>query len=404
MVLGRYLPFKNAGIENYTHFLAKMLLQSNHNVHVAILNSKNREPYIYDGIQVIPLSNGFDSFISLLEQNHYDICHFQEYSAFGGIELFWFTAAKQYCQKIFFTFHLPYFTCYKNDFRYKGIEDCDNFSSTERCVTCIIATKMNYKKSPRFALGNFGIDIIAPLIKRSGKIHALQNRITLQKTQLNELINTCDHVFVYATWFKRLLNENGYQAPSIKQIPYITSESIREDMLLNTECSKLNNKILFVGRIEKQKGLLLICKAMNLLSAENIQLDVFGNIVDEDYERDCENEYQYNFKGTIPLEELLQILPMYDFLILPSVFTEMYSMMIKDAFQNQLPVIASAAKGNVDVIKEGKNGFTFNYNDAKDLARVIDKAYSLKQNGWKPEFELNNNPKNDLNEILHYYS
>jgi glycosyltransferase involved in cell wall biosynthesis len=88
---------------------------------------------------------------------------------------------------------------------------------------------------------------------------------------------------------------------------------------------------------------------------------------------------------------------------MPSVFTEMYSMMIKDAFTNNLPVIASAAKGNADVIKEGKNGFIFKYGDHKDLARVIDEAYNLKQKGWQPEFETNDSAESDLQEILSYY-
>jgi glycosyltransferase involved in cell wall biosynthesis len=88
---------------------------------------------------------------------------------------------------------------------------------------------------------------------------------------------------------------------------------------------------------------------------------------------------------------------------MPSVFTEMNSMMIKDAFNYNLPVIASAAKGNLDVIREGKNGFIFNYDDHKDLARVIDEAYNLKKKGWHPEFETYNSAENDWKQILSYY-
>jgi len=68
-----------------------------------------------------------------------------------------------------------------------------------------------------------------------------------------------------------------------------------------------------------------------------------------------------------------------------------------------LPVIASSAKGNVDVIMVGKNGFIFEYNNYKDLARVIDEAYGLKQNNWHPFFESNNSYESDLEQILSYY-
>jgi len=127
-------------------------------------------------------------------------------------------------------------------------------------------------------------------------------------------------------------------------------------------------------------------------------------VVDDAYNEKCRSEYGYNFKGTLPLKDLLGLLDQYDFLVMPSVFTEMSSMMIKDAFLYHLPVIASSAKGNVDVIKEAKNGFIFKYQDYKDLARVIDAAYLLKQNGWQPEFETNNSPENTWKEILSYYT
>jgi glycosyltransferase involved in cell wall biosynthesis len=142
---------------------------------------------------------------------------------------------------------------------------------------------------------------------------------------------------------------------------------------------------------------------MNAIVTSSIELDVFGNIIEQDYYNKCENEYQFNFKGTTNRLTLLQMLPLYDFLILPSVFPEMYSMIVKDSFYEQLPVIASASKGNRDAINEGANGFIFKYNSHTDLAKVIDKAYNLKAKGWKPDFALNEQPIADLQEIISYY-
>jgi glycosyltransferase involved in cell wall biosynthesis len=401
MVLGRYLPYKNAGIENYTHTLVKQLISHKHEVQIAVLESESEKKYLYEGVRVIPLKNGYKGFTHLVNEERFDTCHFQEYSGPRGINLKWFQTAKENCNKVFFTFHLPYLTCYKNDFRYNGVEDCHNFSSPSRCVKCIIATKLNFKRTPGFSIRNFSINLLAPLIERSPNINRLRNRIIQKKFELNELINICDHIFIYADWFKKILNDNGYNSSGIVKIPYVTNGSMKNDFA-DTDSSGIKNKIVFVGRIEKQKGLLLLCKAMNLIKTK-IELDVFGNVVDEAYNKKCKSEYAFNFRGTLPLKDLLSLLDQYDFLVMPSVFTEMYSMMIKDAFKNKLPVIASAAKGNVDVIKEGKNGFIFNYDDHKDLARVIDMAYTLKRNGWQPEFETDTSFDSDLQEILSYY-
>ena len=401
MVLGRYLPFKNAGIENYTHTLVEHLIKDKHTVKVAVVESESEKAYLYEGVWVVPLKNGLNSFAELVNEEKFDICHFQEYSGTNGINLAWFRVAKKNCNKVYFTFHLPYLTCYKNDFRYKGIEDCNDFSSPARCVKCIIATKLGYKKTSDFSIRNFIINLLTPLVEKSPDINRLKDRIVQRKFELSELISICDNIFVYASWFKKILADNGFTSSAIVRIPYVTNQSFKSE-IVNSDSLAIKNKIVFVGRIEKQKGLLLLCKAMNSIN-ENIELDVFGNIVDESYNQKCISEYSYNFKGTLPLKDLLNLLDQYDFLVMPSVFTEMSSMMIKDAFQYHLPVIASSAKGNVDVIMVGKNGFIFEYNDYKDLARVIDEAYGLKQNNWHPLFEATDSRERDLGQILSYY-
>jgi glycosyltransferase involved in cell wall biosynthesis len=401
IVSGKYLPGKTGGIENYCHLLATILQQNNHSVEVAVLDSAGMKPYHFESVHVIPLTKGFKSFSALLKERHYDICHIHEYSGLGGIGLFWFKEAKQYCKKVFFTFHLPYLTCYKNDLRYMGTEDCNDFSSPERCVKCIIATKLKYKRRTHFSLYNFVINLLTPVIKKINKIQGLKTKIRSKKDELNELIDTCDNVFLIADWFKEILSKNGYGSPSIKKIPPITK--IPGERKEETDWN-IKRKILFAGRIEKQKGLHLLCKAMNFIVTEGIQLDVFGNIVDENYNKSCRKEYAFNFKGTLPRSELLKLLTDYDFLILPSVFTEMYSMISQEAFYEHLPVIASAAKGNVDIIKEGKNGFIFDYDNYKDLARVIDHGYALKESGWEPVFETSTLQEDDIREILSYYS
>lgn len=396
LVTGNYLPGKNGGIENYTHWLAKHLIANNCEVEVAALNVVEKEDYIYEGIKVNNLNGLFTNFEVVLKNGAFDICHFHEYSGFNGIDIRWFKKAKQYCTKVFFTFHLPYLTCYKNDFRYKGVEDCNTFSDSKRCTECVTAEKMGYKK-----WGESDLVLAAgmSLMGITGQKGKLENKILLKYQQLNELIATCDQLFIYADWFKNILSSNGYDSVQIQKIPY-KSKSITT---LNERDDTVKNRMLFVGRIQQQKGLHLLCEAMKNITNKNIVLDVYGNIVDQQYFDSCKRAYSFNFKGTTDYLDLLQKLNDYDFLVLPSVFTEMYSMIIKDAFYEQLPVIASAAKGNVDAVTEGKAGFIFEYDNAESLANTIDKAYQLKHEGWKPEFDYIDNSNKEMDEIISYY-
>ncbi|MDQ2719752.1 MAG: glycosyltransferase [Bacteroidota bacterium] len=397
LVTGNYLPGKNGGIENYTHWLATLLLQHHFEVEVASLNLGEIDNYIYERVKLHNLKSSFSTFETLLKNGTFDICHFHEYSEYGGIEIPWFKKAKEYCNKVFFTFHLPYLTCYKNDFRYKGLEDCNTFNDSARCAKCIITEKMNRAIGTKFSTLGAGVLMHVPRVK-----NRFENKVALKYHYLEDLIATCDQVFVIADWFKKILFDNGYINSNIHKIPNKPAGDIAENSI--TDNSTLKNKILFIGRIQYQKGLHLLCGAMNLIHSKNLELDVYGNKVDEGYFDKCLQEYAFKYKGSVTRDNLMAQIKTYDFLVLPSVFTEMYPLVILDALHRHLPVIASTAKGNKDVIINGVNGFLFEYDDAGDLAKTIDKTYRLKTEGWKPEFKYPENPDKDIEEIISYYS
>ena len=179
MVTGNYLPGKNGGIENYTHWLTTLLLQNQFQVEIAALNAVERADYFYESVKVNYLNKDIALFEELIKRGNFDICHFQEYSENGGIDIPWFKLAKKYCQKVFFTFHLPYLTCYKGDFRYKGIEDCNQFNDAERCTRCVIADRGGYKKLQ----SNLYLSFLISSTKITGK------KISYTKRLLKNIIN-----------------------------------------------------------------------------------------------------------------------------------------------------------------------------------------------------------------------
>lgn len=392
-VLGAYLPNKTGGIENYTSALVSLLCDHDFDVEIAGLNMPEGCTN-FNGINVYGLGNSIASFELLLKKGNFRICHFQEYSE-NGLDVNWFRKAKEHCNKVFFTFHLPYLTCYKGDFRYKGRTDCNTFSVTERCVDCVIADRIKYKSSPVFNLLSKSANAFLAL---SGGRERLKNKIEVRHDSLNQLIQICDEVFVIAHWFKNLLYTNAYESPKIHLIPKVPIYNTKGSVYDLT----VKKKIVFVGRIQQEKGLHLLCKALNH-SGFDLELDVYGNVRHEKYFKACLKMHAFNYKGTIDSDILSSHLCKYDFLVLPSVFTEMYPLVITEAFNEQLPVIASSAKGNKELVFDGKNGFIFNYADAADLAATIKRAYKLKMIGWKPTFAPQTNSEKDAREIISYY-
>lgn len=98
------MPAKTGGIENYTHWLSITLLKHHFQVEVAALQINEKADYIYEGVKVNYLNENLVAFENLLANKKYDICHFHEYSEYGGIEIRWFKKAKEYSKKVFFHF------------------------------------------------------------------------------------------------------------------------------------------------------------------------------------------------------------------------------------------------------------------------------------------------------------
>lgn len=395
---GNFLPHKSGGIENYTFKLCQFLSNHNFKCEIAALNAGNDSVYIFENFKVYNLKNSIESFESVLEQNHFEICHIHEYSMYGGIELEYFTAAKKNGAKVFFTFHLPYLTCYKNDFRFLGIFDCNIFDNPSRCAKCVVTTHISNRiKIKNQILAEF-FKIISPVVPKTS--HIKSNVIRMHKN-FEDLFSICDKVFYIAPWFKTLIKENNYNFSNFYFFPH-TFNNVNSNSKGRT--GEIKFKLLFAGRIQHQKGLHLLCLALKSLKDLKLELEVYGNIVDSQYFEECKALFDFKYCGIISREQLLNKMTDYDFLVLPSIFTEMYPMVIHEAFSMHLPVIASSAKGNADIIIDSVNGFIFKYDDYRSLYNVLKNSYEKLRIGWEPTFIKNENYSLESEAILWFYN
>ncbi|MCP9751932.1 glycosyltransferase [Ferruginibacter sp. HRS2-29] len=395
-VTGNYLPGKKGGIENYTHYLAKLLQTQGFHVEVAALSVQEGHDYIFDEVLVNLTGRSTENFSKLLREKQFDICHFHEYSSFGGIEIPWFRIAKEFCKKVYFTFHIPYLTCYKGDFRYKGVSDCNTFTDAGRCANCNLISKLNIGMLQKGPLAG----VLEKAISYSGITGKFRHRVAARTKDLDALISLCDKVFVLANWFKQLLADNGYDSENIVLLPHKPLKPVASGDEADNAITK--HRLVFIGRIQQIKGLHLLCEAMSRLENKELQVDVYGDIMEADYFDSCKAIYHFNYKGTVSQEVLLAQLKQYDFLVLPSVVPEMLPLVILDAFQHSLPVIASSSKGNRDVVNSAEKGFLFEYGSAASLTETIRLAYEKKAAGWKPSFERTDAAKSTA-ELVSYY-
>ncbi len=135
-------------------------------------------------------------------------------------------------------------------------------------------------------------------------------------------------------------------------------------------------KLLFVGRLEKQKSLATLLKAIHHIKNKNLQeqikLIIIGNgSLKQELEQQTKQlqlENVVTFKG-----EQKEVTPFYNeatIFVLPSIW-EGFGIVILEAFRAKLAVIASNIEGPSELITHNQNGLLFEPKNHIELAERI---------------------------------
>jgi glycosyltransferase involved in cell wall biosynthesis len=140
-------------------------------------------------------------------------------------------------------------------------------------------------------------------------------------------------------------------------------------------CEKYQNRILFVGRLNKQKNLF---NTMEAVFRNNLVLDIYGQgeLRDELQARAKKQGAKVNFMGVVSNNELSHIFNRYSYYILTSFYEGMPKTLL-EAMACGLVCIGTDVAGINEVIEDGVNGYLAKGTDAQALAEVINKAVRL---------------------------
>lgn len=156
---------------------------------------------------------------------------------------------------------------------------------------------------------------------------------------------------------------------------------------------KKSKKVRFIyyGRVIKEKGIEEAIKLVNRLNKENIDcsLDIYGQCKIE-YLNKIKKLFSKNIKynGEIKPDGKTEyeILSQYDIFIFPTVYSgESLSGALVDCYVAGLAVIASNWKYAHECIKDGENGYIFEYQNYEDM---YDKTIKLLKSGKLMKFKL----------------
>ncbi len=165
-----------------------------------------------------------------------------------------------------------------------------------------------------------------------------------------------------------------------------------DDFWFNNEPNKinLNNKItdgkirlIYAGRIDKNKNICTTQKAVLLLREQGVDatLTVVGKVTDQ---RVYDQIKKHPYTTVLPAMQKEQLIEQYrkhDIFIMPS-FKESFGLVYAEAMSQGLPVIYTMGQGFDGQFPEGKVGFHVNpydYREIVDKIRKISKNYSVMQ-------------------------
>lgn len=204
----------------------------------------------------------------------------------------------------------------------------------------------------------------------------------LRKQQRKYLLSRCAAYIAYGAEAKAFLISSGANETKVfVVINSIDTEQFRLMLLKakngNKKLLSAQPKMLFVGNLQKLKGLEHVLSALRIVQHEykiSLSFDIVGDGPDSNRLRWLAKKFIIKdmlFWGSKSYEEVAPFYAQSDFFVFPSLY-DIYGLVMVEAAAAGLPIIASKfAGGTVDVVQDGCNGFIVDPTDIYELAGRI---------------------------------
>ena len=140
----------------------------------------------------------------------------------------------------------------------------------------------------------------------------------------------------------------------------------KSNLKLNWDNNKIN--LLFVGRLDRQKGLDLFLDVYDKMKLKNIHLYVIGtSVLDNNLPKSTE---YVTYLGWVDNKDIDVYYQTCDAVIMPSRW-EGFGLVAVEAMRNLKPVIASNVGALPELIKNNTNGYIFDIKNDKKLKEIL---------------------------------
>lgn len=139
----------------------------------------------------------------------------------------------------------------------------------------------------------------------------------------------------------------------------------------------VETRFLFLGQLERHKGILLLVEAFRRLAKERpkIRLDVVGaGSASDDAVRLAGKDVRIAFYGKKSPAQFREMFAKADYAVVPSLCYENAPTVIVESFAYAVPVIAADIGGAAELVRPGENGLVFEAGNVAALAAAMRRA------------------------------
>jgi glycosyltransferase involved in cell wall biosynthesis len=399
-------PRENAGVELYTFNLSKALAARNHPVHIFCReeDTKKEEFSSYeeemDGLGVTRVINNFTwksesdprlyydnsffdkGFSDILKRKKPDLVHFQHII---GHSAHLVRIAKEMGYPLVFTLHDFFILCPRIQLLKGDLQPCHGPLYGLECVSCV--TDIFRIIPPRDIRTRFFLKVKDrlpfPVIKWTKRfflppkfLHAKGYEVFHRYRYMYEILKLCDLLLTPSQYVKDLfLKYYSSFEPKIRVL------SLGIPPIHGPHRSKLTDKkvrFCYLGNILPFKGVHILINTFKALPRGKAGLTIYGSRkpFGESYAyydglKEQTAGFPIEFRGSYQREDLPEVLRDQDVLVLPSIWPETFSLVIREANLMGLPVIASRIGAIPEAVEEGVNGILFEPGNGEELRRAM---------------------------------
>lgn len=137
----------------------------------------------------------------------------------------------------------------------------------------------------------------------------------------------------------------------------------------------------YMGTFSRPKGFHVLVQALQFMVPEKLcELHVYGEARhpwEKDYLNETMNDYHgfpvVIFHGRIDHDKLREAYQAIDVLVVPSIYLEVFGLVVLEALSAGIPVIVSKSGGPEEIVRHGVDGFVVERNDSRALAEAMQK-------------------------------